>query len=94
MPFKNSKTTPPLGVSSELEKEMREGEGRERGVVFLTSKDTEAHTKYAQLVENDNEEDAMLWGYTPTRFEKNRSTAIHATMVLAYYLIVTVGLGM
>lgn len=56
------------------------------------SKDTEIQAKYNQLA-GHVEEDEMLWGYTPTRFEKNRSTAIHVTMVLAYYVIVTVGLG-
>eukprot|EP00026_Physarum_polycephalum_P008447 Phypoly_transcript_08533.p1 GENE.Phypoly_transcript_08533~~Phypoly_transcript_08533.p1 ORF type:complete len:473 (+),score=50.52 Phypoly_transcript_08533:67-1485(+) len=56
------------------------------------SRNTEIHTKYTQLAGNDVEGDEMLWGYTPTRFERNRSTIIHVTMVLLYYLIVTVGL--
>lgn len=55
------------------------------------SRNTEIRTKFTQLA-GDTEDDDMLWGYTPTRFEKNRSTVIHITMVIAYYLIVTIGL--
>lgn len=55
------------------------------------SKNTDLQAKYNELCGNV-EEDQMLWGYTPSRFEKNRSTALHVIMVLAYYIVVTVGL--